>query len=145
MNISRSSKFCLTLWKLPDGLLRAVPLPAKPASSSRCCQLNHTCMAAASISCTTPAPQRSTVEPFMNTLLLFRQTPPLTLGLSPPAHRSPKAPVNWFLYWPPSPKRTVAPSGVQVRLIPAFTYQTSVSFISLTEPKPGRVKLRDVP
>ena len=54
--------------------------PVKSISASWCCHLANTCMAAASISCTTPKPQRSTSDPVMNTLsvensvLLVKQT-----------------------------------------------------------------------
>ena len=36
------------------------------------------------------------------------------------------------LYWPHSPKSTVAPAGIQAFLIPAFIYHTSVSLPSLS-------------
>ena len=45
--------------------------------------------------------------------------------------RGPQRPENMSLYWPHSPKRTVAPAGIQVRLIPAFMNHTSFSLAAL--------------
>ena len=50
---------------------------------------------------------------------------------------------NMSLYWPHSPKRTVAPSGLKVRLIPALMNQMSFSLacclaVARVEPVEGR-------
>src|SRR6188474_1885897 len=98
MNISRFSKLWLTLWKLVS---TARSRPTKSPSSSRCCQLNQTCIAAESISWTTPAPQRLTVESVMNTwangkLPSAAHTPPSEKELKepPPKEALPTAPLQ---------------------------------------------------
>ena len=110
-------------------------------SRSRCCQRAKRCIAAESISCTTPRPHRWTSEPV--TCALAKSASPFAkvpIGRLV-AHRAPpgvggnvpgQRPVNISLYCPHSPKSTVAPTGDQALLIPAFTYQTSVSLAALS-------------
>src|SRR5262245_31416230 len=101
MNRSRSSKSWLTLWKLVS---TAKSRPTKSPSSSRCCQLNQRCMAAESISWTTPAPQRLTVELVRNTwangkLPSCAHTPPSEKELKEPTTKEavPTAPLQRLL------------------------------------------------
>ena len=49
------------------------------------------------------------------------------------AARQPQSPENMSLYWPHSPKSTVAPAGIQALLIPAFTNHTSFSLAALSD------------
>src|SRR5262249_33532709 len=113
------------------------------SSRLRCCQLKNTCMAAESISCTIPAPQRLTVELRICTFDVIAwpsaKVPPVAISASqlssflPLNVRFRHSPVNSPLYCPPWPYSTVAPSGVQVRLIPPFIYHTSVSVLTVRE------------
>src|SRR6476659_8613176 len=117
--------------------------------SSRCCQRANRCIAAESISCTKPTPQRSTSDPVITESVTtampllgplpttpvgmkFSQTLLLKLLGSPGA--LPQSPRNMSLYWPHSPQNTEAPIGNQARLIPAFTNQVVDSLAALSLP-----------
>ena len=90
----------------------AVPVvdrsPTRSTSISWCCHLSQRCMAAASISCTTPRPQRSTSEPVTKHRRTHAGAPQLQkLSILVPSKLSCRShlcrPPNWSLYWPHSP------------------------------------------
>src|SRR5262245_27579430 len=102
-------------------------------------------MAAASISWTTPRPQRSTSEPVTNTPLanprgtpLLAQKSPILVPLLPTVAHILLPATNMPSYWPTSPSRTVAPSAPspipfaapQVLRQKGLIYQASVSGLS---------------
>src|SRR5262245_40892305 len=170
-NRSQSSHFwlirvVLVAQNCPSTREQTKPLPTVPrplfftwtptisVSSSWCCHRAHTCMAAESISCTTPRPQRSVCEPVMNAPLKMSPGKLEAVTVSEPgpggliattvrgvgAQKPPRAPPlawvprfeqrftpawNWSLYWPNSPYRTVAPIGLQALRQKGLMYQAS--------------------
>ena len=88
-------------------------IPVRLMSAVWCCHRAKTCMAAASISCTTPRPQRCTSEPVTNTLWPVNVPGTEKFGIAPELqklstlvpNRPSKAPqsepallANWSLY-----------------------------------------------